>query len=317
MDANNPTLNMFRALSDECRLRILRAVSQAELSVAELVGVLGLPQSTVSRHLKPLRETGLLGTRRNGTSVFYHRGPAFSDPELNQVIDRSLAQIAGGNEDRASVRQVLDQRTSRNKDFFDGLAGRYGSLTEPGGGWSALASALAMGFAGCKVADVGAGEGALTLSLARFCQEVVAVDLSPRMLMTLRDTADKAGLGSKVKTCEGDLEMLPITDAEMDAVFISQALHHAAQPAAAIIEATRVLRPGGRLIILDLVAHEQEWVREEYADLWLGFEPKQLEIYLSEAGLQIGEVAQLPGATPDLPILLMTAHKPNPNKEEK
>ncbi|WFB34938.1 metalloregulator ArsR/SmtB family transcription factor [Kiritimatiellota bacterium B12222] len=315
MDTASSTLNLFKALSDECRLRILRAVSQAELSVAELVRVLGQPQSTVSRHLKPLRETGLLETRRNGTSVFYHRGPAFSDPELNQVIDRSLAQISGANEDKASVRLILNQRISRNRDFFDDLAGRYGSLTEPGGGWSAVAAALAIGFSGCKVADVGAGEGALTLSLARFCELVVAVDLSPRMLMTLRDTAEAAGLGDKVQTEEGELEKLPIEDGEMDAVFISQALHHASQPAAAIKEAARVLRPGGRLLILDLIAHEQEWVRDQYADLWLGFEPKQLELYFTEAGLQTGEVAQLPGATPDLPILLMTAQKPKMTKD--
>jgi ubiquinone/menaquinone biosynthesis C-methylase UbiE/transposase-like protein len=309
MDVTAPNLNLFKALSDECRLRILRAVSQAELSVAELVRVLGLPQSTVSRHLKPLRESGLLEARRNGTSVFYHRGPAFADVELNQVIDRSLAQIPGAKEDKASVRLILDQRISRNRDFFDDLAGRYGSLTEPGGGWPAVASALALGFAGMKVADIGAGEGALTLLLARFCKQVVAVDLSPRMLMTLRNTADAAGLGDRVSTCEGDLEKLPLADGEMDVVFISQALHHAAQPGAAIREAARVLRPGGRLVILDLVSHDQEWVREQYADLWLGFEPGQLVTYFEEAGLYTGEGAQLPGATSDLPVLLMTAEK--------
>lgn len=314
MDVTSPNLKLFKALSDECRLRILRAVSQAELSVAELVRVLGLPQSTVSRHLKPLRESGLLETRRNGTSIFYHRGPAFSDAELNLVIDRSLAQMPGCTEDKASVRLILDQRISRNRDFFDDLAGRYGSLTEPGGGWSALAGALAMGFAGLTVADVGAGEGALTLLLARFCKQVVAVDLSPRMLMTLRNTADATRLGDRVLTCEGELEKLPLDDAGMDVVFISQALHHAALPGAAIKEAARVLRPGGRLVILDLVAHEQEWVREQYADLWLGFDPAQLENSFKEAGLIAGECAQLPGATPDLPVLLLTAEKPKKNE---
>ncbi|MDF3130042.1 metalloregulator ArsR/SmtB family transcription factor [Kiritimatiellaeota bacterium B1221] len=309
MEAAPPNLNLFKALSDECRLRILRAVSQAELSVAELVRVLGMPQSTVSRHLKPLRECGLLETRRNGTSVFYHRGPAFSDSDLHQVIDRSLSQIPGANEDKASVRLILDERISRNRDFFDDLAGRYGSLTEPGGGWSAVAAALAIGFTGCKVADVGAGEGALTLQLARFCEQVIAVDLSPRMLMTLRNIADEAGLGERVMTLEGDLEKLPIDDGEMDVVFISQALHHAAQPQAAIREAARCLCPGGRLVVLDLVAHEQEWVREQYADLWLGFEPGELESYFEKAGLTCGKGAQLPGATPDLPVLLMTAVK--------
>ncbi len=310
MEAQTHLLSIYKALGDECRLRILRAVSQAELSVAELVRILGLPQSTVSRHLKPLRESGLLETRRNGTSVFYHRGPAFVDPDLSQVIENSLLEIPGATEDKASVRLMLDQRISRNRDFFDDLAGRYGSLTEPGGGWSAIAAALAAGFHGMQVADLGSGEGALTLSLARFCAKVVAVDVSPRMLMTLREASEVAGLSDKVVTMEGDLEHLPIDDGEMDAVFISQALHHAALPEAAISEAARVLRPGGRLILLDLLSHDQEWVREQYADVWLGFDPAQLDLYFQQAGLKVEATARLPGATPDLPVLLMTATKP-------
>lgn len=310
MEAQTHLLSIYKALGDECRLRILRAVSQAELSVAELVRILGLPQSTVSRHLKPLRESGLLETRRNGTSVFYHRGHVFVDPDLSQVIENSLLEIPGATEDKASVRLMLDQRISRNRDFFDDLAGRYGSLTEPGGGWSAIAAALAAGFHGMQVADLGSGEGALTLSLARFCDKVVAVDVSPRMLMTLREASEVAGLSDKVVTMEGDLEHLPIDDGEMDAVFISQALHHAALPEAAISEAARVLRPGGRLILLDLLSHDQEWVREQYADVWLGFDPAQLDLYFQQAGLKVEATARLPGATPDLPVLLMTATKP-------
>lgn len=312
MDVQNHSLNLFKALGDECRLRILRAVSQAELSVAELVKVLGMPQSTVSRHLKPLRESELLESRRDGTSVFYHRGPAFADPELGHVIDRTLAGIPGAQEDRASVSRMLQQRTSRNRDFFDELAGRYGSLTEPGGGWQAVSSALALGFRGQKVADIGAGEGALTLQLARFCQQVVAVDVSPRMLLTLQSEAEDAGLSDRVLTLEGELENLPIETSEMDTVFISQALHHAAQPEKAIREAARVLKPGGLLVVLDLVAHEQEWVREQYADLWLGFDPGRLREFFSQAGLEPLEGGRLPGATPELPVLLMTALKPNP-----
>lgn len=310
MDTQIHSLNLFKALGDECRLRILRAVSQAELSVAELVKVLGMPQSTVSRHLKPLRESDLLESRRDGTSVFYHRGSAFADPELGQVVDRTLAGIPGAQEDRASVSRMLQQRTSRNRDFFDEVAGRYGSLTEPGGGWQAVASALAIGFRGQKVADIGAGEGALTLALARFCRQVVAVDVSPRMLMTLQSRAEEAGCAGRIFPVEGELERLPLEAGEMDAVFISQALHHAGQPEVAIREAARVLRPGGLLIVLDLVAHEQEWVREQYADLWLGFDPDRLKDFFVSAGLEPLEGGRLPGATPELPVLLMTALKP-------
>jgi len=312
MDAQIHSLTLFKALGDECRLRILRAVSQAELSVAELVKVLGMPQSTVSRHLKPLRESGLLESRRDGTSVFYHRGPSFDDQELVQVIDRALAGIPGAQEDKASVSRMLQQRTSRNRDFFDEVAGRYGSLTEPGGGWHAVASALAIGFRGQTVADIGSGEGGLTLSLARYCRQVVAVDVSPKMLMTLESKAEEAGLTDRILLREGELEELPLEAGEMDAVFISQALHHAAQPDQAIREAARVLRPGGVLIVLDLVAHEQEWVREQYADLWLGFDPGRLQEFFTSAGLTPLEGGRLPGATPELPVLLMTALKPNP-----
>jgi ArsR family transcriptional regulator len=129
------------------------------------------------------------------------------------------------------------------------------------------------------------------------------------MLMTVRDAAESAGLGDRVQTREGDLEQLPLADGEVDAVFLSQALHHAAQPEAAIAEAARVLRKGGVLILLDLLAHEQEWVREQYADQWLGFDPSDLETFLTQAGLTLGEQHRIPGATSELPVLFLTATK--------
>lgn len=312
MNQEPAALLTFRALADECRLRILRAVSMAELSVAELVRILGLPQSTVSRQLKPLRECGLLETRRDGTSVYYHRGPAFADAELSSLLDRHLAALPLDAEDRTSVRRALDQRRAHNRDFFDEMAGRYGSLTEPGGGWPALAAGLAIGFAGQTVADLGAGEGALSLLLARGCRKVFAVDLSPNMLVRLREAADRSGVGDRIQTLEGDLEHLPLPDAAADTVFLSQALHHAADPAQALREAARILKPGGTLILLDLCAHEQDWVREQYADLWLGFTPETLSTHLAAAGLAPQFYERLPGATTELPVLFSTAIKSKP-----
>lgn len=310
MNQESPTLVLFKALADDVRLRILRAVSISELSVAELVRVLGMPQSTVSRHLKPLRECGLLETRRDGTSIYYHRGNAFADADLSALLDKHLAELPLEAEDRSSVRRILDQRRAHNRDFFDEMAGRYGSLTEPGGGWPALAAGLAVGFAGQTVVDLGAGEGALCLLLARSCRKVIAVDLSPRMLMQLKEAADRAGLSERVQTLEGDLEALPLSDHLADTVFLSQALHHAAEPAAALREAARVLKPGGQLILLDLCSHEQEWVREQYADVWLGFDANDLKSMITAAGLIPGEASRLPGATVDLPVLFLTARKP-------
>ncbi len=310
MNKTPSLLSLCRALSDEVRLRILRAVSMAELSVAELVRVLGLPQSTVSRHLKPLRDSGLLETRRNGTSVYYHRGPALGDADLAGLLDRHLANLELDAEDRSSVRRVLDQRRERNRDFFDDIAGSYGSLTEPGGGWPALAAGLASGFAGHVVADIGSGEGTLALLLARHARRVIAVDLSPRMILTLREAAERAGLGGRIQAMEGDVDQLPIPDAMADTVFLSQVLHHSAQPPLALAEAARVLRPGGRLVLLDLLRHEHEWVREQYADVWLGFEPADVVALLEQAGLRPSSPQRLPGATPELPVLFCTALKP-------
>ena len=305
---NNP-LEIFRALSDEVRLRILAALMGAELSVAELVEVLGLPQSTVSRHLKPLREAGLAETRREGTSVYYRRGALVHEPDLAPLLENRLRALRTSERDGAAVRRVLDLRRQRSKDFFEKMAGRYESLTQPGGGWEALAAALAAGFAGQEVADLGAGEGALTMLLARFAKSVVAVDQSKAMLREVREKAKRAGLGDRVKVAEGDFEDLPLKANSVDAVFVSQALHHAARPGHAVAAAARLLRPGGKLVILDLVRHEQDWVREQWADQWLGFEAREVQGWMEAAGLQALVTERLSGAAPDLAVLLAVGVK--------
>jgi ubiquinone/menaquinone biosynthesis C-methylase UbiE len=313
-------LDTFKALADEIRLRILRCLSIGELSVAELVTVLDLPQSTVSRHLKPLRDNGLVEPRRDGTSVYYRRGPAFSDPSFATLLDSRFDQLAGAAQDRASVRRVLDLRRQQSRDFFDRMAGRYGSLTEPGGGWSALAAGLAAGLSGRDVADLGAGEGALTLLIARFARTVTAVDHSPRMLRLIEEAAEGLKLDSRIRIVQGDLEALPLPDASVDAAFLSQALHHAAQPDAAVREAARILKPGGTLVLLDLVRHSHEWVREQFADQWLGFEPILVRAWLRDAGLRLTHDEQIAGASPELPVYLAVSVKdaaPTPQPKGK
>lgn len=303
------TLDLFRALADEVRLRIVFILKDAELSVAEMVDVLGLPQSTVSRHLKPLRDAGLLGTRREGTSVYYRRGDALSEPDIADLLGHRLSGLPAAKADTAAVHRVLDQRRRRSRDFFERMAGRYGGLTQPGGGWEALAAALAAGFAGRTVVDIGSGEGSLSLLLARFAATVTAIDQSPAMRKEVAKRAKNAGVGSHVIVREGDLERLPLADGSQDAAFLSQALHHAAQPARAIAEAARVLRPGGRLIVLDLARHDQEWMREQWADQWLGFGTAELRTWMEQAGLRVEADVQIEGAAPDVPVLLMVGER--------
>jgi ubiquinone/menaquinone biosynthesis C-methylase UbiE len=302
-------LDVFKALGDEARLRILRAVEIAELSVAEIVTALKMPQSSVSRHLKPLRDSGLLETRREGTSVYYRRGPVFQDASFAQLLGEQLAELPGASRDRAAVDKVLDQRRRESTKFFDEIAGRYSSLTEPGGGWRGLASALAAGFSGKTVADIGCGEGDLTLLLARFAKRVTAIDLSAQMLRVVQERSTEAGVAGRVAVEKGDLEKLPLKTGGEDAVFVSQVLHHAARPGRALKEAARILKPGGQLILLDLSRHDQEWVRDEWADHWLGFDEKELRGWLKEAGLKVQIFQTLEGPEPAFSVWLVVAEK--------
>jgi ArsR family transcriptional regulator len=302
-------LDVFKALSDEARLRILRAVEIAELSVAEIVTALKMPQSSVSRHLKPLRDSGLLETRREGTSVYYRRGPVFQDAAFAQLLSEKLAELRGAGRDRAAVDRVLDQRRKESTKFFDEIAGRYGSLTQPGGGWCGLAAALAAGFSGKIVADIGCGEGDLTLLLARFAKRVTAIDLSAQMLRVVQERSAEAGVAARVAVEKGDLEALPLQSSSADAAFVSQVLHHVARPGHALKEAARILKPGGQLVLLDLARHEQEWVRNEWADHWLGFEEKELKGWLKDAGLNIKVFQTLEGPEPAFSVMMVVAEK--------
>ncbi|AKJ65443.1 ArsR/SmtB family transcription factor [Kiritimatiella glycovorans] len=310
------SLDIFRALADEARLRMVRSLGIAELSVAELTSVLDMPQSSVSRHLKPLRETGIVELRRDGTSNYYRRGPLFEDQAFEQFMGRRLAELAGGEGDRERIRRVLEQRRNRSREFFDRIAGRYETLTEPGGGWRALAAALAVGFEGCRVADLGCGEGELALLLARFAERVYAVDMSPQMLEVFQQRARERGVEERISGRIGDLEHLPLEDGSLDAVFVSQSLHHAARPDAALGEAARVLREDGKLVLLELARHEQEWTREEWADQWLGFEEDQLREWFAAAGFDTDRMERISGMTPDIDVLLAVARKEQSQETE-
>lgn len=302
-------LDIFKALADEGRLRILRSIDQAELSVAELVQALEMPQSTVSRHLRPMREAGLVAARREGTSVYYNRGPLFRDAAFAQILNERLKEMPAAHRDAAAVERVLDLRRQKSREFFDEIAGRYGTLTEPGGGWQALAAGLAAGFAGETVADLGCGEGALTLLLARFAQKVVAFDQSEKMLGLVAEQAAEQGLPDRLDLRIGNLETLELAAGAFDAVFISQSLHHTSNPEEVLRMAARGLKPGGRLVVLDLVRHEHEWTREQWADQWLGFDPIEMREWLLRAGLEPLALDSLPGATPDLSVLIVVGRK--------
>jgi len=159
------------------------------------------------------------------------------------------------------------------------------------------------------VVDIGCGEGDLTLLLARFAKHVTAVDLSAQMLRVVQERCAETGVSARVAVEKGDLEKLPLKANSADSVFVSQVLHHAARPAKALKEAARILKPGGQMILLDLAKHDQEWVRSEWADQWLGFDERELRGWLKEAGLKIDVFQTLEGPEPAFSVSLTIAKK--------
>ena len=279
INATDP-VSLFRALSEELRLRILCVLDVAEFSVAELTEALGAPQSTISRHLGRLREAGLVAPRRQGTLVFYSKGPSLKNG-TGALIEQTVAALREAKKDRTAAHRILDRRRRASQAYFDAVARRYSEIEEPGGSWRALAGALALGYDGKVVADVGAGEGELTLRLAESAARVHAIDASREMVKLLKE---KTRAFDNVVVKKGDFESLPLYDGSCDVAIASQTLHHCPRPRKALGEAWRILKPGGRLILIDLAAHEQEWTREKLADHWLGFDADELAGWMKEAG---------------------------------
>ncbi|MGB8258981.1 MAG: metalloregulator ArsR/SmtB family transcription factor [Terracidiphilus sp.] len=274
----------LRAVADPNRLRILLLLEAEELSVAELQETLAMGQSTISTHLSQLRRAGLVEDRRTGKSSFYRlTTTSGGGGVLDGILGQAGQEIAEAAEDRAAMRHVLKKRQDRMRGFFDSVAGRLGRDYVPGKSWKSLAEALLRLLPRVEMADLGAGEGAFALLLAQRATRVIAVDSSARMIEVGRELAARHGIGN-VEFRQGDMEELPIEDAQVDLAFFSQSLHHAQHPERALAEAARILRPGGRVMVLDLSHHRFEEARELYADQWLGFSEAGLSAMLEAAG---------------------------------
>jgi ArsR family transcriptional regulator len=208
------------------------------------------------------------------------------------------------------MRRVVKKRQDRMRSFFDSVAGRLGKDYVPGKSWKGVAEALLRLMPPMVIADIGAGEGAFALLLAERAIKVIAVDTSAKMIEVGRELAQRHGV-KNVEYRLGDMEELPIEDAIVDLVFFSQSLHHALHPERALQEAARILKAGGRIVILDLLKHRFEEARELYADEWLGFTETELEVMLEKAGfrnLQTSIVHKEPEA-PQFQTLLAVADR--------
>ncbi|MFD2257056.1 ArsR/SmtB family transcription factor [Luteolibacter algae] len=273
-------IKSLKLISDPTRLRILMLLSQDALSVAELQEILGMGQSRISTQLSQLKTAGLVNDERSGKNNVY----SGSLPErLAGIASQAAEEIPEVSADRIALNHILQKRKDYARAYFDELAGRFGKDYVPGRSWKALAEALIKSMNYRHVADLGAGEGTLSQLLAQRAEKVIAIDLSPKMV----EYAQKIAIANGLHNLEfrlGDIEEPPIQEKSMDLAILSQALHHAENPQRALDSAYRILRPGGRLIVLDLLLHNFSEARELYADRWLGFSESHLAVMLEKSG---------------------------------
>jgi ubiquinone/menaquinone biosynthesis C-methylase UbiE/DNA-binding HxlR family transcriptional regulator len=276
-------LKTLRLFGDEGRIRILRLLAQEELSVAELQEILGMGQSRISMQLAQLKQAELVEVRRSGQKSLYHLTiPPDSETVVREILDRSGAEIEHSRHDDEGLKIVLERRKDHLRNYFDELAGRFGRNYVPGRSWKALSELLMRLLPPLVIADLGAGEGTLALMLAQRAKKVIAVDSSSKMVEYGAGLAERGGI-TNLEYRQGDMEDLPIASGEVDLVLMHQVLHHALHPAQALEEAHRILKPGGRLVLLDLLKHDMDAARELYADVWLGFSRVELLGLLEKA----------------------------------
>ena len=307
---------LFRLLGDELRLRLLRVLHAERLNVTELTSILGIAQSGVSRHLGLLKEAGLVSEQREGGFTYFRPAPALTDAQngfgpLAAMLDAHFALAAKTASGRADDVRLAEVRRLR-KENFDTHAGPDTQARQlvPGRSWAAWARALGRLLPPLKVADLGCGEGYLTLEASRWATRVLAVDRSPTVLRRAQALAARRRIRN-VTWKRGELEHLPIRDASVDVALLSQALHHARDPQRALAEAARIIVPGGRVLILDLREHQETWVRERLGDRWLGFTDERLAALLDGAGftnISVGVGARRTGEA--FTVLVASATKP-------
>jgi len=279
----------MRLLTDPLRLRIVLLLEQEELSVAELQDVLSMGQGRISTQLASLKQGELVEDRRSGKNSLYRlRAPA-QWSELLTLARKASLEVDDVSNDRRALALIRRRRQDRTRAYFDELAGKFGRHYVPGRSWKGLAETLLMLLPPMVIADLGAGEGTFSQLLARRARKVIAVDNSDNMVAFASDLARRNGV-ENIEFRLGDLEDPPIAPESVDLAFFSQSLHHAQHPQRAVDAAWKIVRHGGRIVVLDLKKHAFEEARELYADRWLGFAEVELEGFLTQGGFEEAEV---------------------------
>jgi len=292
-----PLTDVFSALSDPTRCRMLWLLDRHELTVSEICSVMQLPQSTVSRHLKTLSDAGWVSSRRDGTSRYYALSLSEAAGALGQIWSLTRDQLTGrpgADQDARRLDGVLAQRSRTSQQFFASAAGQWDRLRDELFGREfairALAGLLPDDWV---VGDLGCGTGVSLQALAPWVRQVIGVDASDEMLSA---AAGRVRGLSNVELRRGALEALPLEDQSLDAATMMLVLHHVPSPAAAMAEAARVLRSGGRLLIVDMTPHDREDYRSQMGHVWLGFSADQVRRLFEQAGFDRIRIHDLPPA---------------------
>ena len=303
----------LKLLSDPTRVRIMHLLRQEELSVAELQDILEMGQSRISSHLALLRSGGLAVDRKDGKRTYYSLAEDLPPP-MRTLVEATIKAVETNDEikrDRDLLRRAIETRRQISEKYFDEIAGRLGRNYCPGRSWDAIGHFLLYLTPHIDIADLGAGEGVISMMLARQAHYVFCIDRSAKMVEVGSRIARDNGVGN-LEYKLGDIERVPLPDECVDLSLLSQSLHHAAHPQRAVSEAARILRPGGLLVILDLKEHNFEKARELYADLWLGFSENDLYTWLRSCGMSKIETQTVTkeAVEPHFETILAVARKP-------
>src|SRR5882672_10441426 len=282
------------SLSDTTRSRILLLLDRQELTVSELCSIIQLPQSTVSRHLKALADGGWITARGEGTSNLYAMTGELDAAarRLWLLVRDHVGPSAAATQDQRRLQSTLAERRTKSQEFFSSSAGQWDRLRdELFGDRFHLAAMAAFADRHWTVGDLGCGTGQVSAAIAPFVSRVIAVDGSPAMLQAAKKRLQRV---DNIELRRGELESLPIDDARLDAATLMLVLHHVPEPERALAEVARVLKPGGRAMIVDMLPHERENYRQQMGHVWLGFRDEHTRRLLMEAGFEDVRIVSLP-----------------------
>ena len=287
----------LRAAAEPTRLRILALCGQSDLTVTDLTEILGQSQPRVSRHVKLLCDSGLLQRWRNGAWAFCQMATDGPGAVLAQVLaDQIPRNDPTFQLDGRRLEALTKERAERAATFFRKNAAEWDTIRTMGIDQDAVEDALlAVLPAGGRLLDIGTGTGWVLRTLGPRVKAATGIDISSEMLAVARASLARAGLRNCVLR-QGDMYRLPWADGHFDAATLHMVLHYADRPADAIAEAARVVRGGGRLMVVDFAPHDRRELRNKHAHVWLGFETSQVEGWLRNAGLHVQEASEIAGA---------------------